>query len=153
MRSLGLAILFVAIFTCVAWAGECGSCAKKHSCDKCAPKHECSSCTALVSGDLCAGECGAVAPCAECVKLDACSCKQQREREGCLPVPLPEDGCWTIDPECCPRECYRLLCMDRAEFKLLCRRDCKPERKCKTCEVDPCEKCEAGLDLKSEMDQ
>jgi hypothetical protein len=52
-------------------------------------------------------------------------------REGCLPVPLPEDGCWSIDPRCCPRQEYCLLCCERAEFRLLCP-------PCKPCKVKPC---------------
>jgi hypothetical protein len=153
MRLLGLAIIFVAIFACAAWAGDCGTCGQKHSCDQCAPKHECSSCTAVVSGDLCAGDCAEVAPCTECIELDKCCGKCERQREGCLAMPLPEDGCWTIDPECCPRECYRLLCVEREDFKLLCRRDCPKPVKCKSCQRERCETCEGGLELKSDLDQ
>ena len=149
MKLTGLAIVFVLLLASVAWAGDCGSCKENRGCDKChssSPQRHCDTCGTQVSADLHAGGCCEKTPCTQCVMTECCD--QQRMREGCMPVPLPEDGCWQIDPECCPRDCYRLVCVEREEFQLLCPKKCAPRKKCDACQDKCSHKCQDGLDLR-----
>jgi hypothetical protein len=147
MKLTGLAIVIVLLLAGTAWAGDCGSCGGNNGCDKCHssshPQH-CDACGKLASGDMHAGGCCDKTPCGECGHADCC---KQHMREDCLPVPVPEDGCWKIDPECCPRDCYRLLCVEREEFRLLCPEKCAPRKTCDKCRPKCNDDCENGLEI------
>jgi hypothetical protein len=75
------------------------------------------------------------------------SCKRacstvEIQRTDCLGVPYTDEGCWKIDPNCCPRDDFRLVCPARDEFRLLCRNKCEPCNKKPKCRQDVCSSCE-----------
>lgn len=91
---------------------------------------------------------GARAECC-CDKAESCSCKPELcpcldvevERTECLEVPFTDEGCWIIDPQCCPRSEYRLVCPARRQFELLCEPKCKKHHRRSKCRQDTCTTC------------
>lgn len=81
--------------------------------------------------------CTAAQPC-DC-QPELCPCKGvEDKRSECLGVPYTDEGCWNIDPCCCPRGEYRLVCPARGEFRLLCKTKCEKRHAKPKCKQDTC---------------
>jgi hypothetical protein len=108
-------------------------------------------------------------------KAEPCGCKACQEQAkcscdppcpvtaGCLPVPYGSEGCWEIDPCCCPHDDFKLLCCERAEyslcperseFRLLCKPRCEDQKcgkpKCKQHTCSTCADKDDDTDWSSE---
>jgi hypothetical protein len=133
MKWLITGILFTLLASLPALAGEGCSCGGQHH-DAAAEAND--------HPDCCSA---GTQPC-DC-QPELCPCKGvEVKHTDCLGLPYTDEGCWIIDPCCCPRDEYRLVCPARGEFRLLCKSKCEKHRAKPKCKQDTCSCTSAGDD-------
>lgn len=142
-------LLALGAHTAVLANAGCGKCGQP-ACSSCDKPCECKECVKAAPCNC--GECQAAKPCGgekrcqhwgcegKCRQCcDECGEPLPMKDGSCITPSVPDQGCWELDPNCCPREDFCLLCGAREEFKLLCcakPKCCPPKEKpckCKQC--------------------
>jgi len=118
--------ILIALFASLpALAGEDCACSGHHGDRTVGPTSQPDCCT------VAAQPCGC--------QPELCPCKGvEVKRDDCLGVPYTDEGCWIIDPSCCPHDEYRLVCPARGQFRLLCKPKCEKSCKKPKCKQDTC---------------